>query len=153
MINPQLFFVKGTIGDLKRVAAKYPGVRRLYARTDNLRAFSVIHVFASIVGHPEAAKRLDSVWNTAVLTQSFHEIPHAVARLLRGYDANVSFIENGSVLPRTGLGFAYCPTMPTHTSAILLDDMRIMKWCSATCVPTFGLAKTLADTVLIHAEA
>lgn len=153
MINPQLFFVKGTVADLKRVATKYPEMRRLYSRKDTLRAASVISVFATITGHEERRKAADSTWRTAIITRDFSGVTTLAAQLMKGRDVNVEFIPQGGVLPRTGLGFAFCPTTPEYTAAILLDDMRVMRWCSETCVPTFGLAKTLADTVLVHAEA
>lgn len=153
MINPQLFFVKGTIGDLKRVAKKYPLVRRLYSRTDLMRGYSIISVFAELHNRGHMRRRLESVWNTAVITNEFCNVTTSVARLMEGRDVHVSFVPQGELLPRSGIGFAFCPSTPMHTSAIILDDMRVMRWCSETCVPTFGLAKALADTVLVHAEA
>ena len=153
MINPQLFFVKGTIGDLKRIATKYPLIRRLYSRTDLLRGYSIVSVLATLCDRDNARRRMESVWHTAIITNEFCNVTTSVARLMTGRDVHVSFVPQGGMLPRIGFGFAFCPSMPMHTSAILLDDMRVMRWCSETCVPTFGLAKTLADTVLVHAEA
>lgn len=153
MINPQLFFVKGTVSDLKRVARKYPEMRRLYARTDQLRAASVISVFAAITGNERRRMAADSTWRTAIITKDFNNVTLMTAQLMAGKDVHVEHIPQGGALPRIGLGFAFCPTAPEYTAAILLDDMRVMKWCSDTCVPTFGLAKTLADTILVHAEA
>ena len=155
MINPQLFFVKGAIGDLRRIAKKYPETRRLYSRTDELRGKSVMVVFAALTGNSGAQKRADFVWTSAVLAKSFCDVTYMAAEMLRKHHdgVKVSFVAHGDTLPRSGIGLAFCPTAPVYTTAILLDEMRVLKWCSDTCIPTFGLAKTLADTVLIHAEA
>ena len=155
MINPQLFFVKGTVGDLRRIAAKYPEVRKLYSRKDALRGASVMSVFAELTGNAGARRRADSVWATAMLTKSFHDVTYMAAEFLKKKAAavQVSYVARGGTLPRQGIGLAFCPSAPVYTTAVLLDEMRVLKWCSDTCVPTFGLVKTLADTVLIHAEA
>lgn len=153
MINPQLFFVKGTISDLRRIAAKYPDVRRLYARKDPLRASSVISVFAALTGNDAKTRTAESTWRTAILMKEFSHVTTLAVQFLAGRNPHVKFIPKGDDLPRSGLGFSFCPTAPEHTAAILLDEMRVMKWCSNMCVPTFGLAKTLADTVLVHVEA
>ena len=112
-------------------------------------------LYPTMTGKTGAQKREYSVCTAAVLAKSFCDVTYMAAEMLRKHHdgVKVSFVAHGDTLPRSGIGLAFCPAAPAYTTAILLDEMRVLKWCSDTCIPTFGLAKTLADTVLIHAEA
>lgn len=152
MVDPQLFFVQGTPGALRRIAQKYPGIRRLYARTDPLRCAEVIAVFAAVIARDDARARMESAWATAKITNDFQRVISLTSGYLgAGDEVSVQQLPQGALLPRKGVGFAFCPDAPMYTAAVLLDDMRVMKWCVRTCVPTFGLVKALGNTVLIHA--
>lgn len=149
MIAPQLFFVEAGIPDLRRIAKKYPAVRGLYDKKSVMRFMSVAEIFSCMVTTRPLKLQAKTAWAKSLVGRTAEPVV-VFAELVLGVDR--AHVSKGEILPTSGIGFAICPQEMKYTATVLLDDMRVLRWCKETAVPTFGVRRALADTILVHKE-
>lgn len=146
---PEMFFVEAGIPDLRRVAKKFPGVRQLYSKNSPLRFKPIIEVLAVVAGKKELRRKAINAWAEAETRNSATPAINFAMSVL-GYEAMP--VGKYTVLPTKGIGFMICPHSIAYTATVLLDDMRILRWCKDMAVPTFGIKRPLDDAVLVYKE-
>lgn len=147
--TPEMFFVEAGMPDLRRVAKRFPGVRQLYDRKSPLRFKPVLEILAVVAGAEHKRKAAATSWAEAEVKYTAGPAINFAMSIL-GYEGMP--VDKDTILPTKGIGFMICPGSITYTATILLDDMRILRWCQDMAVPTFGIKRPLSDAVLIHKE-
>lgn len=146
MVKVEDFFARGGLPRLRQLARQYPGVRALLRRTDPLRHHDILTVFSYIVTG-SLDRTAASVWGKARVCRERAVVAAYAQRLLPGADRLT--VRAGEPLPTAGLGLALPVHEPFLLAAVLVDDLRVLRWCGNTAIPTFTYSTSLYDTEVI----
>lgn len=87
------------------------------------------------------------MWGKARACRSRAVVADYAQRLIP--DAARLLIRAGEPLPTTGLGLALPLHEPFLLAAVLVDDLRVLRWCGSTAIPTFSYSTSLYDSEVI----
>lgn len=136
--KPQLFFMEGSFSELRAVSKKYPVLRELCKKTSPLRAMHILPLFTYVAGYPELAPQAEKVWQKALIQKRLQDTVKYAAEIL---GCGHTEMPKDSRLPEAGLSFGICPDVGGTTAMILVDKLRILRWCQDSAVPTFTIRR------------
>lgn len=145
--QPQTFFIKDSVQEMRKVCTKYPYIRKIIQQKSNAREQEIIELFAHIVAANPVTAR--NTWIECTVARQYSGL---IAFAETALHAIVQELPKHSPLPSRGVGFGICPQMGSHTALLLTDTLRTTKWCQGVAVPTFSITRTPAYTLLVHKE-